>query len=132
MLCTSRTFFFNGDNCKLVFLPLRTIRLALRILILIFPFSQLDGCVSLRYLACSFVYVRSDEKNTHGKRIHIRNSQIYDADNAKRVKYAYDKGHQIASHTWAHKDLSTVRIEPITSANYPFLRLTLYFIFIFV
>ncbi|KAG8706310.1 Carbohydrate esterase 4 protein [Ceratobasidium sp. 394] len=33
---------------------------------------------------------------------------IYDADNAKRVKYAYDKGHQIASHTWGHKDLSTL------------------------
>ncbi|ELU38813.1 carbohydrate esterase family 4 protein [Rhizoctonia solani AG-1 IA] len=25
----------------------------------------------------------------------------------RRVKYAYDKGHQIGSHTWAHKDLST-------------------------
>ncbi|KAG9123482.1 Carbohydrate esterase 4 protein [Ceratobasidium sp. 392] len=33
---------------------------------------------------------------------------IYDPDNAKRVKYAYDKGHQIASHTWAHKDLTTL------------------------
>ncbi|KAJ1301560.1 hypothetical protein OPQ81_008808 [Rhizoctonia solani] len=33
---------------------------------------------------------------------------IYDADNQKRVKYAYDKGHQIGSHTWAHKDLSTL------------------------
>ncbi|KAG8733873.1 Carbohydrate esterase 4 protein [Ceratobasidium sp. 414] len=33
---------------------------------------------------------------------------IYDADNVKRVKYAYGKGHQIASHTWAHKDLSTL------------------------
>lgn len=33
---------------------------------------------------------------------------IYDADNQKRVKYAYDKGHQIASHTWGHKDLSTL------------------------
>ncbi|KAG8792706.1 Carbohydrate esterase 4 protein [Ceratobasidium sp. 428] len=33
---------------------------------------------------------------------------IYDADNIKRVKYAYDKGHQIASHTWAHKDLTTL------------------------
>ncbi|EUC63916.1 carbohydrate esterase family 4 protein, partial [Rhizoctonia solani AG-3 Rhs1AP] len=33
---------------------------------------------------------------------------IYDANNIKRVKYAYDKGHQIASHTWAHKNLSTL------------------------
>ncbi|KAF8599422.1 carbohydrate esterase family 4 protein [Ceratobasidium sp. AG-I] len=33
---------------------------------------------------------------------------IYDADNQKRVKYAYSKGHQVASHTWAHKDLTTL------------------------
>ncbi|KAF8756197.1 Carbohydrate esterase family 4 protein [Rhizoctonia solani] len=26
----------------------------------------------------------------------------------RRVKYAYEKGHQIGSHTWAHKDLSTL------------------------
>lgn len=33
---------------------------------------------------------------------------IYDADEQKRVKYAYDHGHQVASHTWAHKDLTTL------------------------
>jgi len=33
---------------------------------------------------------------------------IYDSANAVRVKYAYDKGHQIASHTWAHKHLKTL------------------------
>ncbi|QRV93299.1 chitin deacetylase [Ceratobasidium sp. AG-Ba] len=33
---------------------------------------------------------------------------IYDGDNAKRVKYLYDKGHQIASHTWSHANLSTL------------------------
>ena len=33
---------------------------------------------------------------------------IYTADQAKRVKYAYDKGHQVASHTWAHKNLTTL------------------------
>jgi peptidoglycan/xylan/chitin deacetylase (PgdA/CDA1 family) len=33
---------------------------------------------------------------------------IYSADNIKRVKYAYNKGHQVASHTWAHKDLTTL------------------------
>jgi len=38
---------------------------------------------------------------------------IYDADNAKRVKYAYDKGHQIASHTWAHKDLTTLTFDQV-------------------
>jgi hypothetical protein len=33
---------------------------------------------------------------------------IYNEDQAKRVKYAYDKGHQVASHTWSHKDLNTL------------------------
>ncbi|KAG8690035.1 Carbohydrate esterase 4 protein [Ceratobasidium sp. 395] len=33
---------------------------------------------------------------------------IYDSANADSVKYAYDKGHQVASHTWAHKDLATL------------------------
>ncbi|TFK36750.1 chitin deacetylase [Crucibulum laeve] len=33
---------------------------------------------------------------------------IYDADQAKRVKYAYDKGHQVASHTWSHAHLNTL------------------------
>ncbi|KAF8604049.1 carbohydrate esterase family 4 protein [Ceratobasidium sp. AG-I] len=33
---------------------------------------------------------------------------IYDAANMKRVKYAYDKGHQIASHTWGHQHLSSL------------------------
>ncbi|KAK7695570.1 hypothetical protein QCA50_000206 [Cerrena zonata] len=38
---------------------------------------------------------------------------IYSADNQKRVKYAYDHGHQIASHTWAHKDLTTLTWDQI-------------------
>ncbi|KAF9457952.1 carbohydrate esterase family 4 protein [Collybia nuda] len=38
---------------------------------------------------------------------------IYSADNIKRVKYAYDHGHQVASHTWAHKDLSTLTWDQI-------------------
>ena len=33
---------------------------------------------------------------------------IYTEDNAKRVKYLYDKGHQLASHTWSHSNLSTL------------------------
>jgi peptidoglycan/xylan/chitin deacetylase (PgdA/CDA1 family) len=33
---------------------------------------------------------------------------IYDSANAQRVKYAYDKGHQIASHTWGHAHLKTL------------------------
>ncbi|KAJ7583226.1 carbohydrate esterase family 4 protein [Mycena floridula] len=33
---------------------------------------------------------------------------IYSADNIKRLKYAYDKGHQIASHTWSHPHMTTL------------------------
>ncbi|KJA21037.1 carbohydrate esterase family 4 protein [Hypholoma sublateritium FD-334 SS-4] len=33
---------------------------------------------------------------------------IYDEDSVKRVKYVYNHGHQLASHTWAHKDLTTL------------------------
>jgi peptidoglycan/xylan/chitin deacetylase (PgdA/CDA1 family) len=38
---------------------------------------------------------------------------IYDADSIKRVKYAYSKGHQVASHTWSHKDLTTLTWDQI-------------------
>jgi peptidoglycan/xylan/chitin deacetylase (PgdA/CDA1 family) len=38
---------------------------------------------------------------------------IYDADQVKRVKYAYDHGHQVASHTWAHKDLTRLSWDQI-------------------
>jgi len=38
---------------------------------------------------------------------------IYSEANAKRVKYAYDKGHQVASHTWGHKNLSTLTWDQI-------------------
>jgi len=38
---------------------------------------------------------------------------IYDDDEAKRVLYAYQKGHQVASHTWAHLDLSTLSWDKI-------------------
>lgn len=33
---------------------------------------------------------------------------IYNEDQAARVKFAYDQGHQVASHTWSHKDLNTL------------------------
>ncbi|KJA21062.1 carbohydrate esterase family 4 protein [Hypholoma sublateritium FD-334 SS-4] len=36
------------------------------------------------------------------------NRCIYDTAGVTNVKYAYDHGHQIASHTWAHKDLTTL------------------------
>lgn len=38
---------------------------------------------------------------------------IYDDANIKRVKYAYDKGHQVASHTWNHKDLTKLSWDQI-------------------
>lgn len=38
---------------------------------------------------------------------------IYSEANRKRVKYAYDHGHQIASHTWSHKDLTTLSWDQI-------------------
>jgi len=38
---------------------------------------------------------------------------IYDPANMKRVKYAYKKGHQIASHTWAHKHLKTLSSDQV-------------------
>ncbi|PPQ70676.1 LOW QUALITY PROTEIN: hypothetical protein CVT26_014615 [Gymnopilus dilepis] len=33
---------------------------------------------------------------------------IYDDDSVNRVLYAYRNGHQIGSHTWSHKDLTTL------------------------
>jgi len=38
---------------------------------------------------------------------------IYDADSQKRVQYAYNNGHQIGSHTWAHLDLATLSYDKI-------------------
>ncbi|KAF8624383.1 hypothetical protein AX15_005902 [Amanita polypyramis BW_CC] len=33
---------------------------------------------------------------------------IYNPDEVKRVQYVYGKGHQIASHTWSHPNLTTL------------------------
>ncbi|KAF8637079.1 hypothetical protein AX17_003079 [Amanita inopinata Kibby_2008] len=38
---------------------------------------------------------------------------IYNDDEMKRVRYAYDHGHQIASHTWSHWDLTTLTWDQI-------------------
>ncbi|KAH9014780.1 carbohydrate esterase family 4 protein [Lactarius hengduanensis] len=38
---------------------------------------------------------------------------IYDPESVKRVKYIYDNGHMVASHTWAHKDLATLTFDQI-------------------
>ncbi|KAH6915840.1 carbohydrate esterase family 4 protein [Coprinopsis sp. MPI-PUGE-AT-0042] len=33
---------------------------------------------------------------------------IYSEKNVKRIRHVFDKGHQVASHTWSHHDLSTL------------------------
>ncbi|KAK3826428.1 MAG: carbohydrate esterase family 4 protein [Linnemannia gamsii] len=38
---------------------------------------------------------------------------IYNSDAMKRVQHAYANGHQIASHTWSHKDLTTLSWDQI-------------------
>ncbi|CAA7264881.1 unnamed protein product [Cyclocybe aegerita] len=38
---------------------------------------------------------------------------IYATENIPRIKNAYDRGHQVASHTWAHKDLATLTWDEI-------------------
>ncbi|KAF7374280.1 Carbohydrate esterase family 4 protein [Mycena sanguinolenta] len=38
---------------------------------------------------------------------------IYNAAEQQRVKYAYNAGHMIGSHTWAHKDLTTLSWDQI-------------------
>ncbi|THU85891.1 carbohydrate esterase family 4 protein [Dendrothele bispora CBS 962.96] len=38
---------------------------------------------------------------------------IYDGDMMDNVKYAYNHGHQVASHTWHHLDLSTLSWDQI-------------------
>jgi len=40
---------------------------------------------------------------------------IYAAENVARVKNAYEKGHQIASHTWKHNDLATLSADQVNS-----------------
>jgi peptidoglycan/xylan/chitin deacetylase (PgdA/CDA1 family) len=38
---------------------------------------------------------------------------IYTDESVKRVKYIYGKGHQVASHTWAHRNLTTLTFDEI-------------------
>ena len=40
---------------------------------------------------------------------------IYAEESIARVKFAYSQGHQIGSHTWAHKNLSTLASEQVNS-----------------
>ena len=40
---------------------------------------------------------------------------IYAEESIARVKFAYSLGHQISSHTWAHKNLSTLTSEQVNS-----------------
>lgn len=43
---------------------------------------------------------------------------IYTDDNIKRVKYLKDKGHQLASHTWSHKNLPTLNRDQLHDEMY--------------
>jgi len=38
---------------------------------------------------------------------------IYNTEISRQLKYAYDKGHQIGSHTWAHQNLATLSWDAI-------------------
>ena len=40
---------------------------------------------------------------------------IYAEESVARVKFAYSQGHQIGSHTWAHKNLSNLTSEQVNS-----------------
>ncbi|CAE7229124.1 unnamed protein product [Rhizoctonia solani] len=40
---------------------------------------------------------------------------IYDSNNAGSVKYVYDKGHQVASHTWSHAHLASLSGSALTN-----------------
>ncbi|KAF8625884.1 hypothetical protein AX15_005150 [Amanita polypyramis BW_CC] len=40
---------------------------------------------------------------------------IYNSDEISRVQYVYAHGHQIASHTWSHPDLTTLSHDEINS-----------------
>jgi len=40
---------------------------------------------------------------------------IYDEDSVARVQYAVQRGHQVASHTWSHTDLTTLSPDQINS-----------------
>ncbi|KAK0493262.1 carbohydrate esterase family 4 protein [Armillaria luteobubalina] len=41
------------------------------------------------------------------------NGCIYDDASVQALKNAYSKGHQISSHTWAHKDLATLTLSEV-------------------
>ena len=40
---------------------------------------------------------------------------IYADESVARVQFAYNEGHQIGSHTWAHKNLSTLSYDEVNS-----------------
>ncbi|KAF9546888.1 carbohydrate esterase family 4 protein [Agrocybe pediades] len=65
--------------------------------------------------------------NAGAKGTFFFNDCIYSQAGADRVKYAYSHGHQVASHTWSHKDLTTLSSDKkalvkITGANPAFMR----------
>ncbi|CUA76241.1 hypothetical protein RSOLAG22IIIB_12144 [Rhizoctonia solani] len=38
---------------------------------------------------------------------------IYSAESQERIKFIYGQGHQVASHTWGHQDLSTLSVDQL-------------------
>ena len=40
---------------------------------------------------------------------------IYTEESIAHIKFTYSQGHQISSHTWAHKNLSTLTSEQVNS-----------------
>jgi len=45
---------------------------------------------------------------------------IYDPELSKSLKNAYDMGHQVASHTWYHKNLTTLNWDQRNRPSYGF------------
>lgn len=41
---------------------------------------------------------------------------IYDPDMVDNVKYAYNHGHQVASHTWGHRHLASLTWDQSSSS----------------
>ncbi|TFK31174.1 carbohydrate esterase family 4 protein [Crucibulum laeve] len=77
---------------------------------------------------CKYIYdVIKALKDSNATGTFFFRGCIYGQEDAKRVKYAYEQKQQIASHTWAHKNLTTLSadqkaFERITGAVPAFMR----------
>ncbi|KAL0947886.1 hypothetical protein HGRIS_010521 [Hohenbuehelia grisea] len=52
--------------------------------------------------------VTSPAKYLSTNSLFLSDGCIYSPDNQERVRHAFNNGHQVASHTWSHKDLNTL------------------------